>query len=91
MYFNPHLDTLFIDHETFFEDYEDLPSLIAEYILPSDLAQITSLAVEGLGAYQQNQYGSMRWGSATLHPYGEESSAIIFLPLLTAGYRVLVT
>jgi hypothetical protein len=47
IYFDPLRDTLLIDHDTFFEEYEELPSLIAEYLLPGDLATIRELAIEG--------------------------------------------
>jgi hypothetical protein len=57
VYFDPLRDTLFIDHETFLGNYEDLPLLITSYVLPSDLAEIGELAVEGLGPYENTQYG----------------------------------
>jgi hypothetical protein len=47
IYFDPLRDTLLIDHDTFFGEYEELPALIAEYLLPGDLATIRELAIEG--------------------------------------------
>ncbi|KAF8855191.1 hypothetical protein BDZ45DRAFT_676367 [Acephala macrosclerotiorum] len=51
IYFDSIRDSLFIDHESFLGEYEDLPSLAAKYLLPSDLAEVRELAIEGLGPY----------------------------------------
>lgn len=55
-YFDPLGDHLFIDNETFIGEYEDLPSLITEYMLPGDVAQVRKLVIEGLGAYEDPMY-----------------------------------
>lgn len=52
IYFDSLRDSLFIDHESFLEEYENLPSLAAKYLLPSDLAEVRELAIEGLGPYE---------------------------------------
>jgi hypothetical protein len=75
IYFDFVRDTLFIDHETFFGEYENLPSSITKYIFPSDLAEIKELAVEGLGPYANTQYGIVD------SEYGEQSSVFLFLLL----------
>lgn len=51
IYFDTHQDTLFIDHETFIDDYDDLPDSVKEYLAPSDLAKVETLAIETMGSY----------------------------------------
>lgn len=72
IYFDSLRDTLFIDHETFAGDYEDLPALIAEHVLPSDLAEVRHLALEGLGPYKDS-YRQRWWsgGSGWIYDYGK--------------------
>jgi hypothetical protein len=55
IYFDPLRDTLFIDHETFVGRYEDLPSLVSRYLLPSDIEMVRMLAIYGLGVYQREE------------------------------------
>ncbi|KUJ24284.1 uncharacterized protein LY89DRAFT_776425 [Mollisia scopiformis] len=51
VYFDPHRDTLFIDHETFLCEDDEMAGCLTEDILPSDLAEVRELAIEGLGPY----------------------------------------
>lgn len=56
IYFDTTIDTLFIDTNTFPEEYLDLPVFLKRYLLSSDILGIEHLAVEGFGAHVNTQH-----------------------------------